>query len=252
MDKNRIVIWWSTGAASAVAARIVLAETPKAMLVRTETNNEDPDNYRFEKDVLHFLGVPLTILQSDKYNSVYDVWVGERYMAGIHGASCSRAMKVRPRLSFSKPYDLNVFGYTFDKNDRNRFQRLKDNYPEMKVRAPLIEQKFTKAHCLSLIKRWGIELPRSYAMGFPNANCLQTGCVKAGSPDYWSLYRKHFPEQFAKTAALARELGIQLATIKGERVFIDEIPANWPTTRPIVPVCDFLCQASALELDFLT
>lgn len=30
------------------------------------------------------------------------------------------------------------------------------------------------------------------------------------------------------------------------RIFIDEIPADWPTTNPIAPACDFLCQI-ALE-----
>jgi len=35
---------------------------------------------------------------------------------------------------------------------------------------------------------------------------------------------------------------VRLCRIKGERVFIDEIPADWPTTNPIAPACDFLCQ----------
>lgn len=84
-------------------------------------------------------------------------------------------------------------------------------------------------------------------MGFPNANCLRTGCVKASSPDYWSLYRRWFPDNFAQTAALAREIGARLTRIRGERAFIDEIPADWPTTAPIAPACDFLCQIAAQD-----
>jgi len=73
--------------------------------------------------------------------------------------------------------------------------------------------------------------------------------VKASSPDYWSLYRLHFPDNFARTASYAREIGARLTRINNERIFIDEIPADWPTTNPIVPTCDFLCHLAALELE---
>lgn len=44
---TRNLIWWSTGAASAVVAQLMLREDPEAILVRCDTNNEDPDNYRY-------------------------------------------------------------------------------------------------------------------------------------------------------------------------------------------------------------
>ena len=28
---------------------------------------------------------------------------------------------------------------------------------------------------------------------------------------------------------------------------IDEIPADWPMTNPIVPACDFLCHLAEME-----
>jgi hypothetical protein len=216
-------------------------------MVRCETNNEDPDNYRFEADVVEWLKRPVTLLKSDEYGSVWDVWQKRRYMSGIAGAPCTVEMKVAPRLAFQKPTDWHVFGYTCDAADVARFARLKSNYPELNIRAPLIDAGITKAASLAMVERAGIALPRSYAMGFPNANCLQTGCVKATSPDYWSLYRHHFPEQFARTAAYAREIGARLARVNDERVFIDDIPANWPMTQPIVPACDFLCHIAELE-----
>src|SRR5262249_48932788 len=149
---------------------------------------------------------------------------------------------------FQRPTDTHVFGYTADAKDIERFDRLKANYPELTVTAPLIDKGITKAACLAMVEHWGINLPRSYAMGFPNANCLQTGCVKATSPAYWSLYRQHFPEAFARTAAYAREIGARLTRINNERQFIDEIPDDWPTTNPVVPACDFLCHIAAAEL----
>ena len=46
---------------------------------------------------------------------------------------------------------------------------------------------------------------------------------------------------------LSRKLGARLARVKGERVFIDEGPWDHPTTEPIAPECDFLCQLAEQE-----
>lgn len=244
---SRTLIWWSTGAASAVMAQLMLWRNPDAIIVRCETSNEDPDNYRFEADIMRLLNRTMTLLKSDEYENVWEVWQKRRYMSGTEGAPCTAEMKIKPRLEFQRPTDTHVFGYTADAEDVARFKRLKANYPELTVRVPLIDQGVTKAACLALVERWGVALPRSYAMGFPNANCLQTGCVKATSPDYWSLYRFRFPENFARTAAYAREIGCRLTRIKDVRIFIDEIPADWPMTNPIVPACDFLCHLAEME-----
>ena len=244
---SRTIIWFSSGAASAVAAQLMLWRKPAAILVRCETSNEDPDNYRFEADVAALLGREITILHSEDYSDVWDVWQKRRYMAGNDGAPCTSEMKIAPRLAFQLPTDEHVFGYTCDKQDVRRFKQLKENYPELTVRAPLIEQGVSKRACLSLVQRWGVNLPRSYAMGFPNANCLGTGCSKATSPDYWSLYRHHFPDRFARTAAYSRQIGARLTRINDIRIFIDEIPKDWPMTNPIVPACDFLCHLAELE-----
>lgn len=249
MSGPRTLMWWSTGAASAIAARLILRETPDAIIARCETNNEDPDNYRFEADVMRWLNASVTILQAETDNSVWDVWQRRRYIAGINGAQCTTLMKVAPRLAFQRPDDVHVFGYTADRGDVERFERLGETYFELTVRAPLIERGITKAATLAMVQRAGLKLPRSYAMGFPNANCLQTGCGKAKSPRYWALYRKHFPAEFARTAAYSREIGARLTELNGERAFIDEIPADHPTTDAIVPACDFLCAIAEQGLD---
>jgi hypothetical protein len=244
---TRTIVWWSSGAASAVAAALVLRDTPTAIIARCETGNEDPDNYRFEADVMRHLHCSVTILQSDEYSDVWDVWQRRRYMAGINGAPCTVEMKVKPRLAFQHPTDHHIFGYTADAADVKRFELLRETYPELTMRAPLIERGIDKSASLAIVSGWGIDLPRSYAMGFPNANCLGTGCVKATSPAYWSLYRHHFPDRFARTASYAREIGCRLTRIRGERAFIDDIPADWPMTQPIVPACDFLCHLATQE-----
>ncbi len=74
----RTLIWWSTGAASFVAAQLALRENPEAIIVRCETNNEDPDNYRFEADAMRRLNASVTLLKSGEYESVWDVWQKRR------------------------------------------------------------------------------------------------------------------------------------------------------------------------------
>lgn len=245
---SRTLIWISGGAASVVAARLMLREEPEALLVRCETGNEDEDNARFEADALRWLNREVTIIKSDDYASVPEVWERRKFMSGPHGAPCTSEMKIGPRLVFQKPTDVHVFGYTADREDVGRFARLKENFFELRCRAPLIEQGITKAGTLGFLERAGIKLPRTYAMGFPNANCLQTGCVKATSPDYWSLLRLRFPDRFARMAEQSRRIGARLARIDNVRIFIDEIPADWPVTNPIAPACDFVCQIMEQDL----
>lgn len=249
MSNTRVLAWVSGGAASVVAAKLAMKHysASRVELVRCGTSNEDEDNHRFERDAERWLGKRVTKLRSDKYESVWDVWTKRRYMAGIDGAPCTKFMKVMPRLAFQRPDDIHVFGYTSDKADVTRFRKLQETYFELTVRAPLIEAGITKAATLKMIENAGLVLPRSYGMGFPNANCLKTGCVKASSPAYWSLYRRHFPDRFERTARLSREIGARLVRIDGRRMFLDELPHDWPVQEAIVPACDFLCLLAERE-----
>lgn len=238
----RTLAWFSCGAASAVAAKLV----PEAMPIYCATGAEHPDNARFMADCVKWLGRSVIILRSDEYADTWDVWEKTRWLAGINGARCTTELKVSPRLTFQRPDDTHVFGYTADGPDVDRAGRLKANYPELKLRFPLIERGLKKDACLAIIQDAGITLPPMYAMGFQNNNCIP--CVKATSPAYWALVRKQFPAQFDRMAKLSRELGVRLARLGDERVFIDEIPADHPTTNPISPSCDFLCHLVEQEM----
>lgn len=248
---SRRVRWFSDGAASAVATMLDIKEhgIEAGPVVYCSTGAEDEDNARFRADCEKWFGCSVTILKSEKYESTWDVWEKRKYLSGIAGAPCSRELKFIPRLNFERPTDINVFGYTADANDVRRAERLRGEFsPLAKLVTPLIERGITKANCLALLEGADIAPPRSYAWGFPNANCLESGCSKAQSPNYWALHRLIKPEGFAKTAAIARKLGVRLAVINGERVFIDDIPEDWPTTNPIAPACDLLCSINAKDL----
>jgi len=239
---SRTIVWFSCGAASAVAAKL----TPDALPVYCATGSEHPDNARFMADCEQWLGRSVIVIKSDEYADTWAVWEKRRYLAGISGAPCTVELKVAPRMVFQRPTDIHVFGYTADSADSERAARLRSNFPELIIKTPLIERGITKAACLDMVQRAGIKLPPMYALGFHNNNCIP--CVKATSPAYWALIRQHFPEQFDRMAKLSRELDVRLCRINDERAFIDEIPADQPTTNPIQPSCDFLCHIAEQEM----
>ena len=244
---RRTLVWFSCGVASAVAGKLMAQERrPSVEHVYCETGSEHPDNERFLRDYESWCGATVRRLRSEKYADTWALWEGERYLSGINGAPCTRELKVRPRLRYERPDDIHVFGYTADAADVARAEALREHYPRLTVETPLIDRGIKKEACLSVVLDAGILLPALYILGFPNNNCIP--CVKATSPAYWALVRLHFPEIFARMAALSRELGVRLCRINGERCFIDEIPEDWPTIDPIMPACDFLCAITMEEL----
>ncbi len=111
-----------------------------------------------------------------------------------------------------------VFGFTAD--ERRRHERFtlteRDN-----VLPVLIEAGITKEDCYRIVSDAGLDLPAVYSPGYPNANCI--GCVKATSPTYWNHVRRMHPEVFAERAEQSRRLGVRLARLRGERVFLDQL-----------------------------
>ena len=243
---TRVVSWFSCGAASAVASKLILREHPDAIIAYCATGSEHPDNVRFMADCVRWFNAPIETVKSEKYADTWDVWERRRFLASMFGAPCTDELKVLPRVAFQHPDDLHIFGYTADAADVARANRMVKGYPEMKMRFPLIERGIDKAACLAMIQSADVALPPMYALGFHNNNCIP--CVKATSPGYWSLVRKAFPDQFARMVILSRELNVRLTRINDVRMFIDEIPADWPTTNPIAPACDFLCHIAEQDM----
>lgn len=244
---TRTIAWFSSGAASAVMTKIALSDDPAVLPVQCGLgNSEDSDNARFATDCAVWFGKPITYLLSRRYANIDEVFEARKYHAGIAGAPCTGELKVAPRLDYQLPSDTHLWGYTADAGDVSRWERMQATYPNMKQRAPLIERGLTKEACLAMIERAGIKPPRVYAFGYPNANCI--GCVKATSPNYWALVRQTHPEVFARRADQSRRFGSRLVRINDERRFLDELPADWPTTEPTAPRCDFLCHIAEQDI----
>lgn len=219
-----IVVWFSCGVASAVAAKVALELYPKheVRIVNVPVIEEDSDNLRFKMDVEAWLGVPIETAFNSKWPkcSAVEIWEKGRFMSNRFGAECTRTLKKGARYEWEaihKP-DYHVLGFTADEKPRaDRFKLTEcDNHLPVLVNAGV-----TKEECFSIIRHAGIKRPRIYDLGYPNANCI--GCVKATSPTYWNLVREKHPEVFEARSKLSREIGCKLVRVKNERIFLDEL-----------------------------
>jgi len=238
----RRISHFSCGAASAVATKL---SNPNEIWYAA-TGAEDEDNERFLRDCEAWFCQQVRVLKSKKYADTWAVWEHKRYLSGVSGAPCTSELKIAPRLLNQKADDTHIFGYTADNNDVRRAKMMGANWPNLRTEFPLIERGLTKAACLALLQSVGIDPPRVYAMGYPNANCIP--CVKATSPDYWALVRSCHPEQFERMKEIEARFGAALVRIKGERVQLSELPEDWPTIDPLAPACDFLCGLAEQDL----
>jgi 3'-phosphoadenosine 5'-phosphosulfate sulfotransferase (PAPS reductase)/FAD synthetase len=220
-DEPRIVSRFSCGAASAVATKLILREfgRDRVEINYCDPGSEHPDNKRFLTDCERWFGKPVTVLKSEKYADTWAVWEGERFIASRHGAPCTGFLKRQPGLTFERPTDVLVLGYTIE--EKKRFERLREQNFERVIRAPLIEAGLTKADCLAIVERAGIALPAMYLLGFQNNNCI--GCPKGGR-GYWNMIRKHFPDKFDRMAKLQRELDVSFwQEPDGSDLFLDQL-----------------------------
>lgn len=218
---GRLLVWFSCGAASACALKLVAHLNPLAVYCNL-ANNEHEDNIRFRADVERWTGVPVTVISSTQYESCEDVWEHRRFMAGPNGAPCTVEMKKVPRFNFQRADDTHIFGLTADEVDRiGKFES--DNI-DMNLAWPLVQAGMTKADCIQCVADAGIVIPVMYRLGFNNNNCI--GCVKATSARYWNMIRRFFPAVFRVRCEQSRRLGAKLVRYKGVRIFLDELPPD--------------------------
>lgn len=230
IENKTIAVWFSCGAASAIAAKLVVDKYKRAnniLIVNNPIKEEHIDNRRFKEDIENWLDHPILEARNKDFpnSSIVEVFDKRRYMSGILGAPCTELLKKEARYQFEcrNEIDYHVLGFTYDEISRHEKFTARERG---NVIPSLIEAKITKSDCFRIIRNAGISLPVIYGLKFPNANCI--GCVKSQSPTYWNLVRAEFPEVFACRAEQSRRLGCRLVKLKGERIYLDELK---PTDR---------------------
>lgn len=279
--RTRYVVHFSCGAASAVAAKLIVSEWRAGTTQRTQSlgapgiratemseeewgpdieivnafiQEEHADNRRFLEDVALWIGGngiawPIRVLRDEKYGaSILQVFKKRRFMKNRFMAPCSHHLKREVLAKIAKPGDITCIGYTYE--ERDRAERLEDLFPKETFRFPLIEQGLKKADCLALVERAGIVLPMMYRLGYQNANCI--GCVKGGE-GYWNKIRRDFPQEFIQIAEVQESLGPGAYLFRdrttGERYSLKDLPPDKGRYQDEPEIsCGFLCAMAEEEM----
>ena len=211
-DFPTIAVWFSCGAASAIAAQETIrqyGDTHNIRIVNSPIKEEDKDNQRFLKDIESWLNHPIEFAYSKRYpsQSAKDVWEDRQYMGNTQGAPCTIELKKVARQDWEKanPVDYHVLGFVLEEQNRHKRFILTERENVLPV---LIDAGISKKDCYERLIKSGIKLPRIYDQGYPNANCI--GCVKATSRTYWNHVREKHPDVFWDRAKQSRQLGAKL------------------------------------------
>jgi len=217
---NKIIGWWSCVITSSVAFRLVIDLYGKenVRIIFIDTKNEDEDTYRFMKDCSDWYGIEIETITSTKHKSIQDVWIRYKALNNAKGAVCSSELKRQVRETWEKTntWKPQIFGFELDEYKRAKGMVL--NHPQTKPIFPLMMYGLSKKDCIKIVQDENIEVPRSYAWGFLNNNCLgQTedtgGCVQGGI-GYWQKMQKMFPKKFDAMA----EMEHKITGLKGKPV----------------------------------
>ena len=218
-EKQRILVWFSCGAASAVAAKMAVEQDLSTEVLYCRVANEHPDNMRFLHDVENWIGKEVKILENPEYPdaNIFSVFRKTRWLNGVAGARCSIELKRKPRKNYQRPDDIHVFGMTAE--EHRRISRFELNNPELYLWWLLRDNGITKQDCFDIVRDAGIELPVMYQLGYKNANCI--GCVKGGK-GYWNKIRQDFPLVFEEMAKFEREIDAHVL----KDTWLDKLPVN--------------------------
>ena len=237
---NRVISWFSCGAASAYAtylAHLKYGDQMEAVYCRVKEESED--NLRFLEDFTKKTGIPVKIIGDDGMDySIYNVFLNRKFIKGPKGAPCTMILKKWVREKFECHDDVQIFGYTIE--EMHRVDRFIDANNHVHTDFILVDQNITKPECMDWFQSMGFDLPIMYRLGYPNNNCV--GCVKGGM-GYWNAIRKDFPEAFDRMARLERQIGHAVNKDKDGPVYLDELaPHRGNFKRDVPSDCGFTCE----------
>lgn len=242
---GRLLCQFSCGAASAIAAKLILlkyGETHVVHVVNAYIEEEHKDNRRFLADCEKWFGRKIVVLKDEKYGaSAHEVFKRSNFIKNRFTALCSKKLKAEVLKAFSLPSDVMVLGYTAE--EQNRYDRFLDAN-NIECIAPLIDAGLSKADCLAMLQNAGLELPEMYKMGYNNANCI--GCVKGGM-GYWNKIRVDFPEQFKAMSDIEERIGPGAYLFRnrktGVRFGLKQLPEDAGRFSDELDIsCSFFCE----------
>jgi Phosphoadenosine phosphosulfate reductase family len=216
---RRIVVGFSGGVTSAWCAGWALRNYPReeVILLWHDTKEEDPDTYRFLREMASALGVPIT--ERSDGRSVTQVAEDHGSLPNDLMAFCSEDLKQIPANNFIK--ELQERGATeivrimgFSAKEVTRMQRhtamcwqQSGLFCSVTVRFPLAEEMVTKQDAWNWCNcTMGIAPPEMYKWS-DHANC--PGCFRGGRA-YWLAVKDHRPLIFEQRKMMEKESGFTI------------------------------------------
>ncbi|MEU5036090.1 hypothetical protein AB0G48_18310 [Streptomyces rubiginosohelvolus] len=183
-------------------------------LLIANTQVEDPDLWRFARDLSRLIEVPLVVVEDGR-----DPWQLFRdigFLGNNLFAPCTKYLKQIPcrdwMTEHAPPETAMVYvGIEPTKKDRPRADSIARNWAPWRVEFPLLEgPDRPKESLLAELRAHGLTPPRLYKLGFSHNNCGGS-CVRAGQAQ-WKHLLDVFPERFAR--AEREELAFRAANQK--------------------------------------
>lgn len=221
------------------------------ILIFTDTQWEDDDNYRFMEEVSEYIGVEITYRIDGR--TPEEVFYDYRFLGNSRMAKCSEELKVKQTLIFLEElrdeHNLEpILYFGIGPHETHRSDRLKEFYAHnplepIETRFPMIEKFVPDEEIKDIIENgWSIKLPRMYELGFTHANCGGR-CVRGGFEHYAQLYkiwphqyqeqeemeerfRKHFEKNVSILKAEGKPFTLREYRELMERVSVDNVIQN--------------------------
>ena len=202
---------FSGGRLSAVMTERLLERGGNIRLVFMNTRIEDDDNYRFidQCAVRWQMRYGVTLKWLTEGRTPYEVSHAEHVIPNSLLAPCTNRLKIEPFRAYLQDnfsgQDVTIcIGYDFSEMHRCEPTRAAYAKHGWAVDFPMLWTPIEFRPYGEIIRSWGIEPPRMYAMGYSHANCGGV-CVKQGAGD-WIKTLINFPDRFAQAEEWEREM----------------------------------------------
>lgn len=194
---------FSGGRLSAVMVERLFQSGRHPYVVFMDTKTEDDDNYRFiaECDERWYRLYGLTPTRLCEGRTPYEVSHAQHVIPNSLLAPCTNRLKIEPFRAYLQDnfagQDVTIhIGYDFSEMHRCEPTRAAYAKYGWSVDFPMLWTPIEFRPYSEIIRSWGIEPPRMYAMGYSHANCGGV-CVKQGAGD-WIKTLINFPDRFAQ------------------------------------------------------
>jgi 3'-phosphoadenosine 5'-phosphosulfate sulfotransferase (PAPS reductase)/FAD synthetase len=237
------VVQFSTGVASAeIAWRLVGQHGPAdVILLSADTLVEDPDNWRFAREVNDRLGCEWVILADGR--TPMEAGRDARVVPNNRMAVCSRILKrelLRRHIDEHCDPANTVIYLGFDWTETDRLKAARPHWAPYRIAAPLIDPPYvSKPDLLATFRARGIEPPDLYRYGLPHANC--GGCCVRGGQAQWqrvlTFNRDRYLEWEAEEEESRALLGKDVSILR-DRIALSPHQAiaageGWDKLRPL-------------------